>query len=357
MASQANGRITAIARMALPRNAVVAVAAAEGDPMPDLDGRETQPLPLRDDDPEGEQAASALEELRARGCDFLLVAGPALGRFERRRALVAHLQREYRPAVSEPECVIFGIQLSNPEFARLDSEDGLPLPPPEVLRLVAFSQKRPKSWPGYYGRFLESGARGVRSIRAIVARAGVELEELGSILDFGCGCGRVMRHWRGLAGPELRGCDYNPYLVRWCQANLPFAAFDLNTLQPELPYDDDRFDLLYAISIFTHLDETLQLPWMSELTRVVKPGGLLLLSFSGQARIHELGAQERERFEAGELVVRHAELAGTNACSAYHPERYVRETLAAGLGIVDLVPDGAEDVHQDALLLKKPPPG
>ena len=60
-------------------------------------------------------------------------------------------------------------------------------------------------------------------MRAILARSGVTIERLGAILDFGCGAGRVLRHWKSLEGPALHGTDYNPELVAWCAASLPFA--------------------------------------------------------------------------------------------------------------------------------------
>jgi hypothetical protein len=62
----------------------------------------------------------------------------------------------------------------------------------------------------------------------------------------------------------------------------------------------------------------------------------------------------REPFEAGELVVTKADRVGTNACAAYHPLPYVRDTLARGLEIVDYESGGAVDVRQDALLLRRP---
>jgi len=70
-----------------------------------------------------------------------------------------------------------------------------------------------------------------------------------------------------------------------------------------------------------------------------------------------VGAEERERFAAGELVVLRAHLPGTTACAAFHPERYVHQTLARDLAVIDLVPGGTmESLRQDTLLLRKPWP-
>ena len=72
------------------------------------------------------------------------------------------------------------------------------------------------------------------------------IEQFGSMLDFGCGCGRMIRHWHDLPRRRLHGCDYNPLLVAWCSEHLPFAEFRGNALEPPLPYEDDQFDLVYC---------------------------------------------------------------------------------------------------------------
>ena len=93
--------------------------------------------------------------------------------------------------------------------------------------------------------------------------------------------------------------------------------------------------------MFTHLTAELQLAWRDELRRVLRPGGRLLMTTHGGSYVPRLDAGERERFEAGELVVRWSDLPGTNLCSAYHPERYLRDTFAQGFTFVELEPEGA----------------
>jgi hypothetical protein len=111
--------------------------------------------------------------------------------------------------------------------------------------------------------------------------------------------------------------------------------------------------LIYALSVFTHLPARLQRDWMDELRRVLAPGGYLLLSFHGTAYLDVMTDDERMAFQAGRLVVRDGP-PGSNFCGAYHPERYVREVLAAGFSVVDLVVEGATgNPPQDLLLLRK----
>jgi len=194
---------------------------------------------------------------------------------------------------------------------------------------------------------------GSRCIKNILAKNGIAIQNFDRVLDFGCGCGRVIRQWNEFRNTRFHGSDYNPDLIQWCQKNLTFARFQTNRLSPALKYEDGTFDFIYAISVFTHLTEDLQDSWMQELSRILKPRGFLLITVLGTQRLSELSLEEQHQFEAGKLVIRNPEVVGKNACGAYHPEPYVREKLAKGFTVVDFVPGGAEDAGQDQCLLKK----
>src|SRR5450631_4190233 len=92
--------------------------------------------------------------------------------------------------------------LGNARYRRNGAPDGLPIPPASLRFAVAGTASI--SW------FLEAGALAFDSNRETLARNGVAVEKLGSVLDFGCGCGRVLRRWHSVAGPTVSGCDYNP---------------------------------------------------------------------------------------------------------------------------------------------------
>jgi SAM-dependent methyltransferase len=198
----------------------------------------------------------------------------------------------------------------------------------------------------------QGGALAAASIVDALEKNGVRIESVGSVLDFGCGCGRVVRHWVHL-NADVYGCDFNPRSVGWCRRRLPFARFASNALHPPLPYKSGQFDLVYALSVFTHLPEPLALAWIREMARVLKPEGLLLITTHGEAYLGELTEDERRMFRQGRLVVRNPDAAGTNYCGVYCSEGYVRQTLCAGFDLVDFVPRGAKgNPHQDLVLLR-----
>jgi SAM-dependent methyltransferase len=170
------------------------------------------------------------------------------------------------------------------------------------------------------------------------------------LLDWGCGCGRVLRHWSQLRDVRLSGCDIDRTMVAWCRDDLPFADVVVNELSPPLPYDEGSFGLVYAFSVMTHLSEELQREWVEDVRRTLRPGGYFVFSTLGEyyASRNRLTRAERAAFEQGHLVVLYEGSAGTSLCSAYHPPAYVREKLARGFDHVAFraaADDGRHDIH------------
>jgi SAM-dependent methyltransferase len=231
---------------------------------------------------------------------------------------------------------------------REHAEDGLPLPP---SRLRAQAGPRHAD-PAF---FLRSGRRHTELISELLRTNGSAIEELESMLDFGCGCGRVVRYWSKLHGRRVCGCDVNPKMVEWCRANLSFADFTVNGLSPPLPYGSSSFDLVYAFSVFTHLPRDLQHAWIDECFRVLRPEGYLLISTLGEhyLSLERLTESERRSFSNGDVVVLYVGSPGTSLCSAYHPPEYVHGKLAAEFELLSFLPaadDGRHDIH----LFRKP---
>jgi len=233
----------------------------------------------------------------------------------------------------------------NRAFLKDGPPDGLPVPPVSLRILVAASPDIP--W------FFESGRRGAETVRGMLEKNGIALANVLPLLDFGCGCGRTLRHFKDV-GDGVYGTDYEQRLVNWCRDHLPFGHYAVNSLAPPLPFADATFGLVYAFSVFTHLPDDLQMPWMEELRRVVRPGGYVIFSTHGVRYAPELPPPDRERFSAGELVVVRDDSPGSNFCGAYHPEQWVRRHMTAGFEVVDFVPEGAAgNPWQDAWLLRR----
>jgi 2-polyprenyl-3-methyl-5-hydroxy-6-metoxy-1,4-benzoquinol methylase len=153
------------------------------------------------------------------------------------------------------------------------------------------------------------------------------------ILDFGCGCGRILAGWEGrLAGASLYGVDINPSLVAFCKKAIPFAQVARCNVRPPLNFQAAMFDFIYAASVFTHMSREGALQWAAEMERLVKPGGSLLISFHGRyyeatlSKLSSAGLDELHRL--GFYVHQHkgSKAEGSNDFSTFMSER-AAETL------------------------------
>ena len=101
------------------------------------------------------------------------------------------------------------------------------------------------------------------------------------VLDFGCGAGRVLHAFLPeAASGEFWGCDLHGPTIAWLDENLsPPLRFFVNDRIPT-PHPDGYFDLVYAISVFTHITHEWS-AWLLELHRILKPDGLLLATILG----------------------------------------------------------------------------
>jgi SAM-dependent methyltransferase len=238
------------------------------------------------------------------------------------------------------------IRVRNRRYSPGAVPDGLPLPP-ATLRVQVAGTADIES-------FLVSGELAAQSVRELLAAGGLPLEQCRAVLDFGCGCGRVLRQWKDRKETTFHGTDLNAELVQWCREQLPFASVSVNTAVPPTSFGGESFDAIYAFSVFTHMPADIQRRWLQEFRRILKPGGLLIFSTHGSYYVPRLGNEERRQFLDGELVVRFASAAGSNLCCTYHPEAFVRRELAPGWEIAAFTPEGARgNPRQDAWVFRR----
>jgi SAM-dependent methyltransferase len=99
------------------------------------------------------------------------------------------------------------------------------------------------------------------------------LGHVGRALDVGCGDGRLTAE---LGAAELTAADVSAVALERARSRLPQAR--LVELEPDapLPFGDGEFELVLCLETVEHVRD-LQL-FLSELRRVLSPGGLLALS-------------------------------------------------------------------------------
>lgn len=166
-----------------------------------------------------------------------------------------------------------------------------PLPVPPQIPFWANYCTTIESW-------LQSGKDDTEAMRRILHASNFEIEEAERILELGVAGGRLIRHLHDLTPKtEIWGVDLWASAVRWCQEHLaPPFHFATTTVVPSLPFADHTFDLVYAGSVFTHLDDLAE-AWLLELRRVLKHGGRLYFTINDRnaANIFEGAGSPEDR--------------------------------------------------------------
>jgi SAM-dependent methyltransferase len=209
-----------------------------------------------------------------------------------------------------------------------------------------------------YKAYLNDGRQTAEEIVALL-RPYINFEK-GSktVVDWGCGPGRIVRHLPTIVGEQhtITGCDYNNKYIYWCSNNITGVDFLKNELLPPLPLPTAGADAAYGLSIFTHLSAASHQAWAQELYRVLKPGGVLVLTVQGDKSKHKLLPAELRQYDEGALVVRGFEKEGHRMYSAFQPPVFMRSLFCNYLVLQHIAggePGGLDNV-QDTWVLQKP---
>jgi SAM-dependent methyltransferase len=243
----------------------------------------------------------------------------------------------------------------------------LPLPPDELIdRVVSgFVNERAEK---HRATFLQTGRQSLTDLEGALAAIGDTLAAHRRILEFGCGCGRIMRWMEDLGRTcTLVGTDIDARAIEWASENLPFARFDVNEGLPPTRYRDGEFDLVINHSVFTHLDEHYQDLWLSELQRIVAPEGMLVLSIHGE-HVFQVSEQQledgsrlrdewRARLESdGILYVAEDSYVGSAFPdfyhTAFHAPWYIFEHWSRWFDVLAYLPRSSLD-FQDQVVLRR----
>ncbi len=219
--------------------------------------------------------------------------------------------------------------------------------PPDYLIYESFRINYPK----YYFTSMEGAKELVGRIEKHI-----ELKNK-NILDWGCGPARIIRHFPTIVVNDCNfyGTDYNKKTIAWNIKNIENVQFNNNSLEAKLPYKDNFFDVIYGLSVLTHLSEKLHYEWFNELYRVLNKGGILLLTTQGTNFENKLTETEQRGFNNDKLIVRGNVLEGHRTYSAFHPKKFM-ENLFKEAEILEhiIIPVSGDWIPQDIWIVKKP---
>jgi SAM-dependent methyltransferase len=158
------------------------------------------------------------------------------------------------------------------------------------------SEEVQQSWTGCSGEtLLRQTCAFVRSLAYNYTKFTGKVLAGASILDFGCGYGRIARLMYYFVDPSnLLGVDPWDRSVQICHEDGMGTNFLQSSYLPtSLPVGNLQFDLIYAFSVFTHLSERAARISLATISRYLKTEGLLVITIRPvEYWHHDQGAQK-----------------------------------------------------------------
>jgi SAM-dependent methyltransferase len=236
----------------------------------------------------------------------------------------------------------------------------------------------PSDREGYFGdrhyHYWLSGLKDYLFIKQVLSKNGYPLRASSGVLDLGCASGRVLRHFLCQeSNLELWAVDIKLRHVEWIRRFLaPSLRVFPNTILPHLPLEDNAFSLVYAFSVFTHIDE-LELAWLAEIRRILKKGGIAyltvhsdhtwkniesarplydnLLAMKEYIHGHKVTPELFKEPMPAEKTVFSWTTASIYNSNVFHSIGYINNVWGRFLEIVDVIKEGHS--YQDVIVLRK----
>ena len=187
-------------------------------------------------------------------------------------------------------------------------------------------------------QFIHVGQRGAEELMWAMPRP---ITDDDIVLDLGCGSGRIARHFAFVK--NLYGIDIDASAIRWCRRHLR-GTYEVRDTPPL----GIAFTMIYAVSVFTHMDEREQDVMLDAIDRALAPDGILIVTLHNPEHVHVRGAQLNDEgfaFVSGSGPF--------NENSAFHDVRYLQSHWSRWFELVRHVPFGFVGFHDLAVLRRK----
>lgn len=151
-------------------------------------------------------------------------------------------------------------------------------------------------WTGNNGRTLLSQTLSfVRAMLTAYAMNGAKPLKESKVLDFGCGYGRLIRPlYYYCDADQIYGCDPWDMSIKLCtEAGVDCHLAQSEYLPASLPFEEKKFDLIFAFSVFTHLSERATKTCLDTLSRSLADGGVVVVTIRPEEywNSHESGQE------------------------------------------------------------------
>ena len=141
--------------------------------------------------------------------------------------------------------------------------------------------------------YLEGGAHTAQLVTDLIGQFRASATPF-KMLEFASGYGRVTRHWCNvLPAADVLACDIHQQAVSFLR-DLGLRA-SMSSSVPEDLELGETFDVVFALSFFTHMPRATWGRWLQALASRLRPSGLLIFTTHGLASLPHMGLKSLDK--------------------------------------------------------------
>ena len=149
-----------------------------------------------------------------------------------------------------------------------------------------------------------------------------------NILDWGCGVSCIAPGIATLSGSaHVFACDINARMIHFNERNYKGVSYSTISYLPPTGYSNNFFDLIYSLSVFTHIEEPVQKEWIKEISRILKPGGIFFFSTHGKNFRSKLTKRELKELQLRGAYTKAFKRKGHRMMTTYNTAEAFRNCL------------------------------
>ena len=204
--------------------------------------------------------------------------------------------------------------------------------------------------------YLADGWRTMSELVLLLEEVGHPLLKTQSVLEFASGHGRFTRHLvKALGASRVVANDVVVDSVEFSRKTFGVEGF-VSPSVPEQVQWDKKHDLVFVLSLFTHLPASTWSRWLKCIYDMVAPGGVLVFTTHGAEAVFK---QNVTLDENGYFFVASSEsnaIDGQEYGTTFTSEAFVRARIAETLPEARLLKVAERQFwhHQDAIVIEKP---
>jgi len=201
--------------------------------------------------------------------------------------------------------------------------------------------------------YLSDGWRTTLELKQLLELQDRSLRQCVSFLEFACGHGRFTRHLVNyMAVDNITVSDVVPGSIDFLQTHWPVKGF-YSTMDPAKLMIPQRYEIIFVLSLFSHLPRRTWTAWLKKMYNALEPGGLLIFSTHGEKCARMAGVSLNDEgyafYPSSESSALDGETYGCTYTSPTFVQAQVQQILGAEAS-VQITPNHFWG-NQDAVLL------